>query len=325
MPSQNIAIVGAGLAGLACARTLAAYGVRTKLFDKGRGPGGRLATRRIEAAGQVFHFDHGAQYLTARGPGFGAVLDAAKAAQWPDAGRRIGQPRMSSVPRALADGLEVALSRHVTAIAGAPRDWRLRHVDATKVRVGRPLPSETEEEDGPFDAVLLALPAPQAQPLLAGPAPRLAGVLDNVRMAPCWTLMAAFPSRLALADTLRLSGGTIAWAAREGSKPGRDGSQECWVAQASPAWSREHLEKQAPEVTTLLLAALQALQGAALPEPIFAGAHRWRYALVEAPLGAPCLWDPSLGLGAAGDWCIEARAEAAVDSGAALAAAIRTA
>ena len=106
-PVQDVAIVGAGLAGLSCAKSLAAYGVRVTLFDKGRRPGGRLATRRVEVAGQVFSFDHGAQYLTARGPGFAAVLDAANAAVWPDGERRVGMPRMSAVSRALADGLSL--------------------------------------------------------------------------------------------------------------------------------------------------------------------------------------------------------------------------
>ena len=325
-PIQDVAIVGAGLAGLSCARSLAAYGVRVALFDKGRRPGGRLATRRVDVAGQVFSFDHGAQYVTARGPGFAAVLDAAHAATWPDGERRVGMPRMSAVPRALADGLDIALGRQVTEILGEPGAWRLRHIDATLVRPGRPLPTDPPEESGPFGAVVLAIPAAQAGPLLAGPAPRLAAVLEGVRMAPCWTLMAAFTERLPIeADTLRPAGGPIAWAARDSAKPGRDKTTECWVVQAGAEWSRANLEKSPADATAQLLAAFASLAGIALPAPAFAAAHRWRYALVEAPLGAPCLWEPGLGLGAAGDWCIGARAEAAVDSGAAMATAIRTA
>ena len=325
MPPQNIAIVGAGLAGLACAKTLAAYGTQVRLIDKGRGPGGRLATRRVEVAGQMLQFDHGAQYLAARGAGFAAVLNATNTADWPDASRRVGVPRISSVARALSDGLDLRLERHVTALTGNPGAWMLQHLPAKAVRPGRPLPDETPAEDGPFDAVVLAIPAEQAAALLAAPAPHLSRVLEAVRMAPCWTLMAAFETRPALPDTMRLQGGPLAWVARDSSKPGRDAATECWVAQASADWSRTNLERNAPDVAGLLLQALGNLAGAALPTPIHAAAHRWRHALVEAPLGAPCLWDASLGLGAAGDWCIAARAEAAVDSAAALAAAIRSA
>uniref|UniRef100_UPI0018DF9768 FAD-dependent oxidoreductase n=1 Tax=Neoroseomonas rubea TaxID=2748666 RepID=UPI0018DF9768 len=70
--TETIAILGAGLAGLAAARHLAARGVPVRLFDKGRAPGGRLATRRADHAGRRLQFDHGAQYLRAAGPGFAA-------------------------------------------------------------------------------------------------------------------------------------------------------------------------------------------------------------------------------------------------------------
>ena len=56
---MQIAIVGAGMAGLSCATRLAALGHELVLFDKGRGPGGRMATRRVEADGTMLRFDHG--------------------------------------------------------------------------------------------------------------------------------------------------------------------------------------------------------------------------------------------------------------------------
>ncbi|WP_203076054.1 NAD(P)/FAD-dependent oxidoreductase [Falsiroseomonas ponticola] len=323
MVPQNIAIVGAGLAGMACAKTLEAHGARVRLFEKSRRPGGRMATRRVEVEGVNHSFDHGAQYLTAKGAHFAAVLDATRAQTWPDVTRRVGQPNMASICRGLADGLDIVVNRHVVEIAGRPGAWTLRHHDAALITPGAPAPDVPPQEDGPFDAVALAIPAPQAVPLLAGPAPHLAHVLEGVVMAPCWTLMIAFPTRLPLPDTLRLTGGPIGWAARDSSKPGRNAEQENWVVQAGPAWSREHLERRPVVVAKMLRDALEKLVGQPLPPPLICLAHRWRYALVETPLGAPCLWDPATGLGAGGDWAIAARAEAAVDSGAALAAAIR--
>jgi renalase len=59
-----------------------------------------------------------------------------------------------------------------------------------------------------------------------------------------------------------------------------------------------------------------------LPAPAYLSAHRWRYALVERPLGEPCLWDEALRLGLCGDWCLGPRVEAAWMSGRALAAAL---
>ncbi|MEO0944486.1 MAG: FAD-dependent oxidoreductase, partial [Pseudomonadota bacterium] len=59
----DIVIIGAGMAGIACARSLRAAGVPVRLIDKGRGIGGRVATRRAEVADALVTFDHGAQYL----------------------------------------------------------------------------------------------------------------------------------------------------------------------------------------------------------------------------------------------------------------------
>lgn len=316
--TDSIAIIGAGLAGISAARALAARGHAVRLFDKGRAAGGRLATRRAEHDGRRLQFDHGAQYLRATGPGFAAALAEAGAAPWPDAERRVGLPGMSALPRALLGSLPLVAGRHVGEIAGHPGAWTLRHWDAREARPGVPLPASPPAEDGPFSAVLVTVPAPQAADLI----PAWTDALRAVRYAPCWTVMAVFDTRLPLPDTLRPQGHAVGWAARDSSKPGRDAAAECWVVQAGPAWTRANLERPATDIAAPLLAELAGLAGAPLPSPAWAAAHRWRYALLEAPLGAPCLWDDATRIGLAGDWCLAGRAEAAWDSGAALAARV---
>lgn len=319
MPLRSAAVIGAGLAGLACARALAEAGVAVRVFDKGRSPGGRLATRRAEAEGRRLGFDHGAQYLTARGGGFGAVL-AAHAVCWPAVSDRegvhVGAPGMSALPRALAAGLDIAASRSVVGLSREADGWRVAHHAGDLAR--GPAPETPPEFAGPYDAVAVAVPHPQAKPLLP---PGLAARLASVRVAPCWALLAAFTDRLPAPDTLRPASGPIAWAARDSAKPDRTAEAECWVAHAGPDWSRAHLERRAEEVAPLLLAELGALVGP-LPAVLHGAAHRWRYALVEAPLGEPCLVDPAAGIGACGDWCLGGRAEHAWNSGTALAAAL---
>lgn len=229
---------------------------------------------------------------------------------------------MSALPRALASGLDLQAGRHVTALAGGPGAWMVHHQDATLVRPGLPAPAQAPATCGPFDAVAIALPPAQAAPLAAPHAPDLATRLAAVRMAPCWTLLAAFAGRPALPDSLRPDHGTLGWVARDSSKPGRDAAGECWVVQAGPDWSRRQLEAAPDAIRSALLTALADLAGAALPPMLHAATHRWRYSLVEVPLGMPCLWDGAARLGLAGDWCLAGRAEAAFDSGRALAAAI---
>lgn len=293
-----IAIIGAGLAGLSAARLLAAAGRPVRLFDKGRGVGGRLATRRITHAGASHSFDHGAQYVRAEGQDFAALLEGMQARAWPDSLRRVAAPGMSALGRALAVGLDVATGHEVRALRRDAAGWFVTHTT----------------EEGPFGAVLVTTPAPQAIALMAPHAPALAHRLAVIRYGPCWTVLAAFAARLPLPDTLR-NRGIIAWAARDSSKPGRDASQENWVIQASPAHSAQHLEEAPEQVIAPLLAAL--LPPGPPAEPLFAVAHRWRYALLQTPLGEPCLWDGALGY--ASDGCIAGRAEAAFDSGTALA------
>jgi len=289
-----IAIIGAGLAGLTLARALTAAGRDVRLFDKGRGVGGRLATRRITHDGQEHRFDHGAQYFRAEAPGFAALLAEQGAQPWPDALRRVALPGMSALGRHLAEGLDVSTQCEIRSLRRDAAGWFLTH----------------GTEAGPFAAILVTTPAPQAIPLIEPHAPGLAQRLSSIRYAPCWTVLAAFAARLPLPDVLRHHG-IIGWAARDSSKPGRDNAQENWVIQAAPGFSATHLEASPDSVLPPLLAALPA------PAPLFAVAHRWRYALLQAPLGEPCLWED--GLGYASDGCLGGRAEAAFDSGTALA------
>lgn len=312
---MSIAIIGAGLAGLACARHLDGAGRAVTLFDKGRVPGGRVATRRLEAGGRTLRLDHGAQYFSARDPGFAALLDQQGAQPWPEEGRFVPVPGMSALPRAMAEGLDIRLERHVTRLEATNGGWLLHHLPAGLVRPGRPLPAMEPDVAGPFAAVALTPPAPQSAELLAPHAPDMAAALAPVIYAPCWTWLAAFDAPLPLPDTLRPTEGPIGWAARDSSKPGREHA-ETWVVQASPAWSRAHLEDPAETVAAALRAALGA------PPALAEATHRWRYSLVEQALGQPCLWDGVLGLGLAGDFCLAGRGESAFLSGQALAQAM---
>ena len=85
--ARNVAVIGAGIAGSACARALTLAGHSVRGFDKSRGPGGRLATRRVEwvdRQGQACttRLDHGAVGITARSEAFQTFLNQALQAGW---------------------------------------------------------------------------------------------------------------------------------------------------------------------------------------------------------------------------------------------------
>jgi len=319
------AIIGAGIAGLACAGELARAGVSVTIFEKGRRVGGRVATRRAEGV----LFNHGAQFATARGPGFSELLAdleiRRRAAPWTAAGRdgrRIAfLPGMSALPAAMAEraaalGVRIVTERHAASLNSAASGWSVQHFPASDMR-----PGETAESGGelthPYDAVLIALPSSQAAALLATAPHPFADAAARAVMAPCWAIMARFASPVAGRDVVMTDDDPIAWAAREGSRPGRAAEPDAWTLHASAAWSREHLEDDEESVVRSLLGAFRALAGASSAN--FARAHRWRHALVETAIGAPSLWDGAERLGACGDWCLGGRIEAAYDSGVSLA------
>ncbi|CCE00957.1 conserved hypothetical protein [Bradyrhizobium sp. STM 3809] len=116
----------------------------------------------------------------------------------------------------------------------------------------------------------------------------------------------------------------LAWIAHDGAKPGR-ATQEgltTWVAQAGEAFSTTHLERAPEAVRALMLPSLLSAIGTDASAVRFAAAHRWRFARVTTPLGAPFLRDESGTLYLGGDWCLAARVEAAYASGCAIADAL---
>tara|TARA_R100001086_G_scaffold121438_1_gene62506 strand:+ start:2839 stop:3795 length:957 start_codon:yes stop_codon:yes gene_type:complete len=309
--AMRIAIVGAGMAGMSCGQRLSRLGHEVGLFDKGRGPGGRMATRRMEDGGTTLHFDHGAQYFTARDPRFVEQVAhweaAGVAARWAAAGDDawVGTPAMNAPLKAMAGELGVQFGTRIEQLVRDGDGWQLDGEGAPDAR---------------FSAVLVAVPAEQAGPLLQPHAPAMATLADQTASDPCWTLMAGFEAPLALVqDTLRQRG-PIGWAARNNAKPGR-ASEECWVVQASPEWSRAHLEDNAETVAAALLAELAEANGGPLPRQLGATAHRWRFAR-SGTAGEEALWDAEQRIGVCGDWLIGPRVEAAYMSGLLLAEAV---
>lgn len=318
-----VALIGAGLAGLSCATALQHAGLAVQLFDKSRGPAGRMSTRR----GDDWACDHGAQYFTARDARFRAELSrwlaAGVAAPWtprlqvlgglgdhhPDASieRWVGLPQMTAPARWLAAQLPLALSSTVTALrrdgAGA---WQLQTAEQGWLAQ-------------PFSAVLLAMPAPQAVTLLQPHAPALAALSAQARMRGCWALMLQYaaPQQLPF-DAAFVNRGPLRWIARNSSKPGRSGA-ETWLLHADAEWSEAHLEHAPEQVAALMLQAFAEHGG---PAPQRWSAHRWRYADSAPALDDGCAWQPDAGLGLCGDWLNGGKVEGAWLSGLKLAEAL---
>ena len=326
----TMAVIGAGLAGLSCAQALLQAGHSVHVFDKARGPSGRMSTRRGEDEHGAWQCDHGAQYFTARDPAFRTEV-----ARWQQAGaaalwdarlvsfdgsiwttphtaleRFVGTPRMTSPAAWLVQNLgEHARTQWQTTVQKLER-----HADGWAI---------TSAEHGAlsqrYDAVLLAVPAPQVVPLLSPVWPAGAAGAACARMRGSWAVMLRYASPVTMPwDGAFINAGPLRWVARDSSKPGRKGA-ETWLLHASPEWSDAHLEDSAESVAAALLAAFAALGG---PAPLAATAHRWRYADTEPALTQGSGWSASLRLGLCGDWLNGGKVEGAWLSGRALAAQI---
>lgn len=330
---MTVLVIGGGIAGLTAARRLTASGCRVSIVDQGRRPGGRLATRHVlnGDADRPEHaslsFDHGAQYFTARDPRFAAAVEewlkarivqvwSGKLAAFDSEGRDavddgvarwVGIPNMTSVGRHLArdldlkHGLRVTALEHGSGTAGdsGPR-WTARTADGLTL--------------GPFDAAIVALPAPQALPLVSASATITAAV-SRVRMHPCWATLVAFAERvLTPFDGAFVTGSPLGWIARDRSKPRRE-LAETWVLHATAGWSTAHVDDSADAVGPFLLNAFADLVRAPLPRPVYLSAHRWRYACADPALNLGAIVDPSMRLAVCGDWCAGNRVEGAYLSG----------
>lgn len=321
----TVAVIGAGVAGAACARALRDAGHVVTVFDKGRGPGGRASTRRHEALA----FDHGAPCFTVHDECFArwarAWWQERVLAEWKPRLEVLGPPIGSPAeegPRLVAQpGMSALLSRMLldvdvrsgVEVKGLTRDgprWRL--LDAAGHALGE------------YEVAVVATPAPQAAALVDPTSYALASRLREVVLAPAWVVMAHLPEASGLEwDAAVSTLGPLAWLAKQSSKPGRAPvAGESWVLHASAEWSRAHLEEAPGDVVPQLMDAFLATTGARRVEPAYAAAHRWRYARVERPLGEPCAWEPGLGLAVCGDWCLGPGVEAAFLSGSAAAGRI---
>ena len=312
-----IAIIGTGIAGLSAARALKDAGHAVQLFDKSRGSGGRMSSKRSEAG----TLDLGAQYFTARDRRFVDEVQRWQANGWvaewepqlyncqsgqlspsPDEQTRwVGTPRMSAITRALLDDLPVEFGCRITEVFQGQQHWNLLDADGGN--------------HGPFSHVIIATPAHQATALLAA-APKLASTAAGVKMDPTWAIALAFDTPL---DTPMegcfVQDSPLDWLARNRSKPGRDATPDTWILHATSAWSKQHLDLPKEAIIELLHGAFAELLHCSMPAPSFSLAHRWLYARPAGSHEWGVLADADLGLYVCGDWCLSGRVEGAWLSG----------
>ncbi|XHX80021.1 MAG: NAD(P)/FAD-dependent oxidoreductase [Stenomitos frigidus ULC029] len=361
-PSLNfdLAVIGAGMAGLTCAQQLQQAGERVVILEKSRGVGGRIATRRLHET----LADHGTCYLTPKGAAFQALLDqlvtAGVVQSWTDTvhelkpdgtlnaspatdrhPRYVAPAGMTAIAKWLATSLDIRLSYIVQALAVVGDHWQLT--------IQRTNPDTTKTtETLTAGAIVLAIPAPQAAALLQTlPSEVLPeAFLQQVRavtFTPCLSVMAGYtPDRQQdwfsqYPDVRSLTftkDGNLSWLGLDSSKrllPQSVSSQSVspqtvFVVQSTAAFAEQYLD-----AIDLQAAGYQLLKRSAeklapwLAKPDWLQVHRWRYAFAKTPLSQPYLaTETSAPLICAGDWCGGMKVEQAFLSGLAVAEHLST-
>lgn len=321
MNNRRVVIVGAGMAGLTAARRLVGSH-DVIVVDKGRGVGGRLATRRIEAA----TFDHGAQFLTTHTAEF-----ADDVARWVDAGvvtpwfrgrigphgatdgdghvRFRGTASMNAIAKHLAIDLDVRTATLLTSVRRRAATWTLTVEDGSTLEA---------------DAVIMTAPVPQTLALLSNGDVELdrddSDALHRIAYDPCLAVMATLegPSGLAAPGAADPADGPIDWIADNHLK-GISATPAVTI-HATAEFSRSRWDATDDEVLEELLAAA-SLDPRARPGAM--SIQRWRYARPSVEHPTRCLTiDGDAPLVCAGDAFGGAKVEGAALSGAAAADAI---
>lgn len=309
----KIAIIGAGLAGLNLARLLSEL-ADVIVFEKSDKVGGRLSTLNE----QGFSFDHGAQFFTAKDPVFQTFVKELEmhhaVEQWnarfvelksgeiqservwdKNFPHYVGSPAMNSIAQYLAQNIDIRFKHLITSIKKIKSNWFLKTANS---------------EFGPFDWLIISIPAEQANDLLPiYLSPKI--MVQDVKMQPCFTLMLGYEDESFFDwDAAFVSDSILSWVSVNSSKPNR-GKPLTMIVMSTNGWADENLFQPDPIIIREMLIELAKISSKTLKEASYIKLKRWKYANAHRQKQALEIIDYSSNLALCGDWCISGRIESA--------------
>ncbi len=316
---KKIAVIGSGLSGLSFAKFIRSD-VEVHLFDKSRGFGGRMATRRESD----YQFDHGAQYFTVKTTKFktflapylskGIVqpwlanfveLDRNKiihSKKWTiDSGHYVGAPYMSSLCREIANEQNVFLNTEITKVEKKNDNWELTDSNNNKV-------------DG-YDWVVFAVTPQHVQNIMQFNFDGKSRLTSNT-LSACYSIMLGFKNAFQMNwEAALVTNSHLGWVSINSSKPGRQGGFSI-LAQSTNIWAEKNINMDVENVEKHLIDELSDILKVDVRTYDFARVHKWRYANIkQKQKGKGYYINSALKIISVGDWHINARVESAFLSG----------
>lgn len=312
MAKMRAGIVGAGISGASCAGALAAAGWEVDIFDKARGAGGRLSSRRLEDGWTSL----GSPFISAKRDPFRSQLREWVRQGWLEAVRgniMKGRATVSWTQAQLQNHYRPLIepSRLVRNLMGSAR----LHTESRVARLApRTIVLESGETHGNYDCVICSVPTPQAIPLLEA-LPRLQASLQaNTEYRPVWSFVMRWEGGPS-ADVIQFDDELLNLAVRQVEGEG------VWAVHSTHLFAETYLQASNEEAATRGASALMGLL--ALPWPVeVEAAHLWKLALPTHQQGGFWLGDRENRVALIGDGIAGAGVERAWESGTRLAQAL---
>lgn len=288
--SCDYIVVGAGVSGLSTAQALQAEGKDVCVFEKARGTGGRLGSKRVsfENENQQGGFDLGASTFSAKTEWFKQYLSELQALNKvtqvdPVSSLFVAEPRNSALTRHMSNGLEVNFSQKISRIECKNNKWFLFSQAQTDARQ----PQVTNSEEYVIACchhLILAMPAEQVAQLL--PASHVAeSWIAHTESDPVFVSCFIYPSGAMEASDLlsinQFSSDVISNISLEHLKPGRSLTEFAMIKVTSTSdWAKQNLDSHFDDIAACLFQDLNkqlSLNGISTPDYLKQYTHRWLY------------------------------------------------
>ncbi len=319
---NKVAVIGAGISGLTLANKLKNH-FEVVVFEKSRGFGGRVATRRSDD----YIFDHGAQFFKAKTEEFKEyirpmidqnVIEIWKARfveidnskiinnrTWnDDPSNYVGTPSMNAIGKFMADGLDIRLSEKVANVSKSSK-WSLYN--------------EANEDLGQFDWLISAIPPKQIMDIIPDVINLYPGIGKHEMLA-CFSLMLGYKEKIDVGfDAALIKGSDISWLSVNSSKPLRSNNYT-FLVHSTNKWASLNIDKDRDWVKNYLCNELSSIIPINTEIASYVGLQGWRYANIKKQSGnTEFFFNKDDKFGLCGDWFIQGRIEAAFLSGSHLA------